>query len=140
MPAARYFSPMSSTIDLKWVLKRPQDETVAPDPEVWIDVARLDEAWRGGGSYYVAFAGQGGSEERVARAGERLTDGLETYMPEICLEADGTVTFADGRHRFAWCRDHGVSVMPVAVCRECEDEVRRRFGTDSRASQVEIPS
>lgn len=131
---------MSSTVDLTWVLKRPHDPSIAPDPEVWIDVARLDEAWRGDGSYYVAFGGQGGSKERFARAGERFMAGLETYMPEVCLEADGTVTFTDGRHRFAWCRDHGVAVMPVAVCREGEAEMRRRFGTDSRVSQAEISS
>jgi hypothetical protein len=131
---------MSSTINLRWALKRPQDETVVPDAVVSIDVARLDEAWRGDGSYYVAFGGHGGSEERYARTGERFMDGVEAWMPEACLEADGTVTFADGRHRFAWCRDHGVGAMPVAVCRECEAEVRRRFGTDGRVSQAEIPS
>jgi hypothetical protein len=131
---------MSSIIDLKWLPKLPRDPSVVTDPVVWIDVARLDEAWRGDGSYYVAFGGQGGSEERVARAGERFMAGLETWMPEVCLEADGTVTFADGRHRFAWCRDHGVAAMQVAVCRECEDEVRRRFGTDTRVSQAGIPS
>jgi hypothetical protein len=131
---------MSSTVDLKWIPKLPHDPSVEPDPEVWIDVARLDESWRGDGSYYIAFGGQGGSEERYARTGERFMDALEAWMPEICLETGGVVTFSDGRHRFAWCRDHGVAVMPVAVCRECKSEVRRRFGTECRVSQAEIPS
>ena len=137
-PAVRYSLPMSSLVDLHWVPKLPPDQSVCPDPVVWVDVARLDEAWRGDDGYYIGFGGHGSSKSRYAGAGERLARGLKTWMPEICLGTSGMITFSDGRHRFAWCRDHGVEALPVGVCRECENEVRQGFGTERRVSQAKI--
>lgn len=56
-------------------------------------------------------------------------------MLKVCFDADRMITFADGHHRFRWCSDHG-----VAVYHECQAEVRRRFGKDSRVSRAEIHS
>ena len=57
-------------------------------------------------------------------------------MPHISFY-EGVVYFADGRHRFAWCRDNGVKAMPVSVDTPGEAEtIRKFFGSKSRTCRV----
>jgi hypothetical protein len=57
-------------------------------------------------------------------------------MPHVGLTDEGYIVFSDGRHRFAWLRDHGLLTLPVTVSPDIEVEVRRRFGTKSRISRL----
>jgi hypothetical protein len=59
-------------------------------------------------------------------------------MPHVALADEGYIVFSDGRHRFAWLRDHGVRALPVTVSPDIEVEVRRRFGTKSRISRPSL--
>jgi hypothetical protein len=116
---------------------------IPANPWAWIDVARLDAAWRGS-QQYVGFGGQavpGGSAmpDRYERFGLWLEPGVDVHMPFVSLEGEG-VSFNDGRHRFAWCRDHGVAALPVEVCEAEMAAFAERFGTESRISQAAIPS
>jgi|GEM_PF-3490123 len=48
----------------------------------------------------------------------------------------GVVSFSDGRHRFAWLRDHGVQAMPVQVSSEQRQEFENLFGVSDRVSTI----
>jgi hypothetical protein len=108
-----------------------------PDPVVWINVMKLDASWRHDATYYVGrgAAGPGNAKpSKYNRFGKWFSEPHPAvWMPDVGL-TDGIVRFSDGRHRFAWLRDHGVRVLPVTVSPEIEAEMRRRFGTKSRRS------
>lgn len=116
-----------------------------PDPVVWVSVKKLDASWRRDISYYVGrgVTGPGnGRPSRYKRLGEWLTATDVIWMPHVGL-VDAIISFSDGRHRFAWLRDHGVRSLPVTVSPQIEAEMKRLFGTKSRESrfvsnQVEI--
>lgn len=63
---------------------------------------------------------------------------LKVHMPHVCLyENKRFVSFTDGRHRFAWCRDHEVKFLPVSVATKKEEKkFKRLFGTESRCSRM----
>ena len=46
------------------------------------------------------------------------------------------VEFTDGRHRFAWLRDHGLQALPVDVGAESDISFRARFETHLRAGRL----
>jgi hypothetical protein len=107
---------------------------VAPGDEVvWIDVAKLDANWRGDRAYYIGVGGKG-SELKYTGFGQWLRKTAEPiWRPLIAIE-DGQVGFTDGRHRFAWLRDHGVEALPIACDPDQAAEIKRRFGTRKRIS------
>jgi hypothetical protein len=56
-------------------------------------------------------------------------------MPTVCMRtANGRrfVGISDGRHRFAWLRDHGAKALPVAAPIGDVNEVRRLVGSKAR--------
>ncbi|MGQ7908488.1 hypothetical protein, partial [Burkholderia sp. BC1] len=61
------------------------------------------------------------------------------FVPSLSLVA-GEVSFNDGRHTFAWLRDHGLRVLPVEVGRAYEQIFRRRFETTERVGQLATQS
>jgi hypothetical protein len=111
-----------------------------PDVVVWISVAKLDASWKNDGIYYVGVGacGPGNAKPTKYKAfGEWLKQGDPVWMPHIGI-SDGHVSFSDGRHRFAWLRDHGVRTLPVTVSPGIAAEIRRRFGTQSRTSRLRM--
>lgn len=61
------------------------------------------------------------------------------YMPCISLDDAGQVQFIDGRHRFAWVRDHGAVALPVATSPDQSDRVHTLFGSDFETCQIDAP-
>lgn len=74
--------------------------------------------------------GRGESADRWIRKYARLR------MPHVGLDNSGVVAFTDGRHRFAWMRDHGAKALPISCDRESAAEIRRLFGSRSRRTRV----
>jgi hypothetical protein len=106
-------------------------------PVVWVSIPKLDRSWKHG-VYYVGKYARGNetaSRSKYERFGEFVRKGQPVEMPHIAI-GDGHVSFTDGRHRFAWLRDHGARAIPVTVWPEILAEVTRRFGTKSRTSRV----
>ena len=70
-------------------------------------------------------------------------------MPDARIErackghADRDIVYLfNGRHRFAWMRDHGAEALPVAVLKSEANEIAKLVGTNARACRVtmlEIP-
>jgi hypothetical protein len=52
-------------------------------------------------------------------------------MPVVGMTGNAA-DFTNGRHRFAWMRDHGVEALPIACEPGEADDLRRRFGTAAR--------
>ena len=115
---------------LRWT---PQwDDVVA----VGVDVLALDSSWQRD-SDYVQPQGFNGLGDRYAEFGEWLSKATEPiWMPTISYSeaTDWHVAFTDGRHRFAWLRDHGVKTLPVATDPGEVVNLKERFGTSSRVS------
>ncbi|WP_414655824.1 plasmid fertility inhibition factor family protein [Frateuria sp.] len=125
------------TIVLRWgeSTQAHSDWNAPDDVAVWISVSKLDEAWRLDHEYYVGAGGDGAViDDRYERFGEWLTSTHGCVeLPDVAIN-DGVVSFSDGRHRFAWLRDHGVQAMPVQVSPEQAQEFRERFGVAERVS------
>jgi hypothetical protein len=109
-----------------------------PDPAVWISVLKLDASWRYDVPYYVgerAIGPGNGDPSRYKRFGEWIREGHQIWMPHVGFTRT-YICFSDGRHRFAWLRDHGVRALPVTVSPDIEAELKKRFGTKSRISRL----
>lgn len=72
--------------------------------------------------------------EKFPKVGKRFLAGEPMWMPEVCVETDGGLSFRDGRHRYLWMREHGALSMEVAVARSQAKAVRRLCGTRRRTS------
>ena len=102
-------------------------EDLEPDAVQWIDVTLFDAAWRQT-NQWIGPCGVGGLGDRYARFGKWLLQGHPVQMCTIGLNK-GEVGFADGRHRFAWLRDHGVHAIKVQLDPDSVNECLRRFPT-----------
>jgi hypothetical protein len=78
------------------------------DRIVWIDIDKLDKAWRRDRTYYLSR----GIPNRTAAWITRLNF-RRIPMPHLGVDDKGIVSFTDGRHRFAWFRDQGALAIPL---------------------------
>lgn len=120
---------------IKW-----QRAGIREDVTIWIDVAKLDAAWKLDRKFYVGLHGHGdrktipsvGKYQRFGRWIRLRRDPVE--MPHVGTR-QRRVLFTNGRHRFAWCRDSGVRALPVTTSPEDAFKIRRLFGTPIRKSE-----
>ena len=113
---------------------------------VWVDVQKLDAMLSGpfGPFDHVLYAGKNGILGKYAGVDEFVASGKDALdMPEvgICSAHNGHVDhkiayFRDGRHRFAWMRDHGALALPVAVRIDEARKVAELVGTNARVCRV----
>jgi hypothetical protein len=128
---------MADLSNIVW-MQQPLGEgwDVEPDPVLWISVAALDAAWRGCEDYI----GPGGSRSlhvgRYGRFGEFFAHARSITMPSLCLDDEGAVSFTNGRHRFAWLRDRGLTALPIEVPPTHAALFTKRFGTSDRLGIV----
>lgn len=94
---------------------------------VWVDVAKVEAEMSG--LLQVGPGGVGGIDDRYQRFGEFAATGKAIEQPRAYIDAADRVAFSNGRHRWAWLRDHGVTEIPVSVRRAQAAEIRRRFGS-----------
>lgn len=101
-------------------------DELASDAAVRIDVAKLDLAWRCTDQYIVP-GGANGQDKRYRRAGEWFAENGHSTMLVAGLVSEH-VEFIDGRHRFAWLRDHDVTTIELQVPFSQAKEFSDRFG------------
>jgi len=109
-----------------------------PDIALWLDVAKVDAAWRRTGQYIVP-GGANGQDRRYSNAGKWFANFPYSNMLVISLKSSGRITFTDGRHRFSWLRDHGAKAIQFQVSPADADELRAQLGTDVIETVVKIP-
>ena len=106
---------------------------IDPDPVVWLDVARVEASFRRNPGHYVGIGGSGvGQSSRYGHVGRFIQTGHPVYMPHLSVDGDDAVSFTDGRHRFAWVRDHGARAVPVTTYLEVASRLEEIFGTSLR--------
>jgi hypothetical protein len=106
---------------------------------VWIDVTQFDASWAKD-DLYVAPGGEGGMARRYAGFGQWLAaGGAPVEMPEVGLGYRNEIVFNNGRHRYSWLRDHGVTALPVLTEIENAQPITDRFGTSLRISKIQNP-
>ncbi|MBO7804380.1 hypothetical protein J6358_14910 [Burkholderia pseudomallei] len=110
---------------------------IPSDPIVWVSVNAIDSSWQHDKGRYVGRGGKGSQDDRYAHFGKWLASNLHRRIeiPEVGLTR-GEVTFSNGRHRFAWFRDHGLVVLPVAVDPAIVEPFQARFATLRRVGQL----
>jgi len=98
---------------------------------VWIDVAKFDQAFKRDRAY-IGPNGEQGIRNRYQNFGEWLKKGLPVAMPMVYVGADSwrkNVCFGNGRHRYAWMRDHGAKTIPVVVPHDQAKEMAKLYGS-----------
>lgn len=103
------------------------------DPVLWIDVARFERTWRLSHQWLGPAGVPGGLGDRYARAGAWLVSANPIDMCQVWINEIG-MGFTDGRHRFAWLRDHGVDSIPVQLSPESLAFGVAAIETDRRCS------
>lgn len=92
-----------------------EDDDYHPMKYVNVYVDKVDRMWAKD-DLYVGKGGAGGIGNRYDRFGEWLTTTNEPVKASsIAVKKDGSIAFDNGRHRFAWFRDHGYDVLPVSM-------------------------
>lgn len=117
--------------DIEWVVSRGENY-----PLVWVSVCLIEEKWRQDVSDYIGAGGSGKAiENRYQRVGMRFREGSQMHAPVMCLDECGRPSFTDGRHRFAWVRDHKAEAIQVVVPPEELQRFAFLYGTVLRRSR-----
>ena len=77
---------------------------------------------------FVDRGGAGGIAGRYDEAKKYIDSGKAVALSVLTLDANGKVSFEDGRHRFAALRDKGMDTIPVAVPRGQAAQIQQLFG------------
>lgn len=136
---ARGLFNLAATERIVW-WKNVRTATRQKYKRVWIDVAKLDAMTQLDQGRYVGFAGEGGISGKYDGVDDFITaDTDRLYMPRVGITstAHGKIAYIkDGRHRFAWMRDHGAQALPVEVEVDEALAVARLVGTKCRICRV----
>lgn len=101
------------------------------EPVVWLDVLALESAWALTDDY-IGRGGEGSLHgDRYAQVGAFIRGQCKLEYPHLNLK-DGAPVFNNGRHRFAWLRDHGAKAVPFTTNEDEAADLARRFGTTLR--------
>jgi hypothetical protein len=112
---------------------------VEPDAQIWVGVALVETSFIAG-DQYVGPEGSGhGQAGRYENIGRHILSGHPLGMPAIALTEAGQIRFSDGRHRFAWVRDHGAAALPVMVDPAMAGRLSTLFGSSLRACEISVP-
>jgi hypothetical protein len=110
---------------------------------VWINISKLDAMLAVRPSEYVGFAGENGIIGKYAGVDDFVRSKNEAlYMPTAGIHSpEGgaghrIVYILDGRHRFAWMRDHDAEALPVSAPTEEAQEITKLVGTKLRVCRV----
>ena len=101
---------------------------------VMVDVAKFDASLAKDKSFYVEPGGVGRSAiaGRYRDFGEFIGKARSQKIPieqtVVHVDAKGRASIGDGRHRWAWFRDHGAKTLPVSVDRTIADRVKKLYG------------
>ena len=83
-----------------------------------VDVAGVDQLWSNDPGFYIGHGGDGSIKSRYSDFGKWLQqNNAPIIAPTMSIGKNGEVSFVNGRHRFAWFRDHGYATLPVSLDR-----------------------
>jgi len=97
---------------------KPERAIRAGDKLVPLNVLAFDQEFQKEPGFYLGVGGQGGIGTRYTRFGEFLSQHDSIEAAEVSVHSDGRIGFTNGRHRYAWLRDQGLTSIPVAMTPE----------------------
>jgi hypothetical protein len=109
---------------------------VEPDAIVWVSIPKLEQSFADGDQYVGPGGTVCGTRERYETVGRHILSGRVIWMPYVSLGHSGEIRFTDGRHRFAWVRDHGAAAIPVTTDPDRAHKLASSFGSDFRLSKI----
>ena len=98
----------------------PRRSIAAGEVMVDVDVEKFDRMWKHWEpSYYVGPGGTGAAiKGRYGRFSDWAKKSPTYEVPEVSVLPNGNLGFTNGRHRYAYLRDNGARVMPMAMSRK----------------------
>ena len=127
MKLLEFFSAITESADASVTIQYRGQPKVAVKPRrarneilMTIPTQAMDAAFkRDGESFYVGPGGSGASiGDRYSRFQNWIEENEQYEVPEVYVNDEGRMSFANGRHRYAVLRDAGVDPMPVAMSQE----------------------
>jgi hypothetical protein len=109
---------------IKWTVERPDEEDGVV---VWVSVPKVNKYWKRDGGYYLGPE-TCKKDALYRRFDDWIKTHAEVWMPVLSLLDRRRISFTNGRHRFAWFRDHGLTSMPVITDRGYGAALRRAVG------------
>lgn len=106
--------------------KKPKSGEAAGEVLVEVSVDKLDQSWRGDAGF-IADDGSGAIGDRLTGAKAFVTSGEPVEASQVRVRDDGSITFVDGRHRFAAIRGSGKRTAVVSVPKDQAAKVRSLF-------------
>lgn len=86
---------------------------------------KFDTAFQKQTEFYVGTNGTGNAiGNRYLQFGKWLETSEFVTASEASVNANGSVMFGNGRHRYAWLRDNQASVIPIAMDSESIDNAK----------------
>lgn len=105
------------------------------DVIVWVDVSKANICWQKD-DFYIP---EGAPEHRgkYERFGLWLCSAsCKVEMAHVSIGRGGSISFTNGRHRFAWMRDHGAKALPFTIWRGQATRLAKLAGTNLRSCQL----
>lgn len=111
--------PVPVVMDPVYARDVDYDDNVTERQLVTVNVDAFDSAWEHGreANTYITPGGGGNTiRDRYAQFGKWLENPrAPTKASTVHVSPTGSVEFYNGRHRFAWMRDHGLTPIQVAM-------------------------
>lgn len=124
--AGRFADKASVTVgDRQIAVVKPRRAAKAGDVMVPLDVLRFDEEFQREEGFYLGVGGKGGIGNRYERFGQFIGENDSIEAAEVTVQENGRVGFTNGRHRYAWLRDQGLTTIPVAMTPESAKHAKR---------------
>ena len=111
--------------DRQVTVVKPERATRAGDKLVPVNVTAFDEEFQRDQDLYIGVGGQGGIGTRYERFGQFIGAHDSIEAAEVTVQENGRVGFTNGRHRYAWLRDQGLTSIPVAMTKESVTHAKR---------------
>lgn len=134
-PESPSSEPEKSNLPLKFVL--PERAASHGDKLVSIDIPKFDSVFKKDAGFYVSPTGEGEMAGKREAFTKFLKTGKPIEAPEVFVDAQGGVSFVNGRHRYAVLRDRGETTIPVAMSPEAEANARKFRLTKASAKPAE---
>ena len=121
-------------MDIVWreILPHPSWGTDR-DAVIWVDPARFDRLWQRTDQWISPGGKTGAQDDRYLKFGAWLAQGKAVDMCMIWLDGE-SAGFTNGRHRFAWLRDHGIGALPMQVSPSDAEAIIALCGSPLRRS------
>ena len=119
----------------KYRTLRWKDQWNLGEPVVWLDVAKADQAWERDKGFYIP-SGASDDRHRYEKFGRWLLQANRVVWMPTAILYRGRLDFVDGRHRFAWLRDHGAEAIPITTEPSGAKRLSERLGTTARITRV----